>query len=136
MDITEIKDFPVNSKSLREVREFSREVISRSSILEESKEELVLAIGEAAQNIVKHAYKDNLDTNDKMQIKISFKNKILEIGFFDKGKPIVEENIKHRSLDDIKPGGLGTYFIQQIMDEVVFKEATGWHNNLILTKKY
>ena len=136
MDITEIKDFPVNSKSLREVREFSREVISRSSILEESKEELVLAIGEAAQNIVKHAYKDNLDTNDKMQIKISFKNKILEIGFFDKGKPIIEENIKHRSLDDIKPGGLGTYFIQQIMDEVVFKEATGWHNNLVLTKKY
>ena len=136
MDISEIKDFPVNSKSLREVREFSREVISRSSILEESKEELVLAIGEAAQNIVKHAYKDNLDTNDKMQIKISFKNKILEIGFFDKGKPIIEENIKHRSLDDIKPGGLGTYFIQQIMDEVVFKEATGWHNNLVLTKKY
>jgi serine/threonine-protein kinase RsbW len=136
MDISEIKDFPVNSKSLREVREFSREVISRSSILEESKEELVLAIGEAAQNIVKHAYKDNLDTNDKMQIKISFKNKILEIGFFDKGKPIVEENIKHRSLDDVKPGGLGTYFIQQIMDEVVFKEATGWHNNLVLTKKY
>jgi len=136
MDISEIKDFSVNSKSLKEVREFSREIISKSPILEESKEELVLAIGEAAQNIVKHAYKDNLDTNDKMQIKISFKNKILEIGFFDKGKPIVEENIKHRSLDDIKPGGLGTYFIQQIMDEVVFKEATGWHNNLVLTKKY
>ena len=136
MDISEIKDFSVNSKSLKEVREFSRKIISKSPILEESKEELVLAIGEAAQNIVKHAYKDNLDTNDKMQIKISFKNKILEIGFFDKGKPIVEENIKHRSLDDIKPGGLGTYFIQQIMDEVVFKEATGWHNNLILTKKY
>ena len=125
MDISEIKDFPVNSKSLKEVREFSREIISKSPILEESKEELVLAIGEAAQNIVKHAYKDNLDTNDKMQIKISFKNKILEIGFFDKGKPIVEENIKHRSLDDIKPDGLGTYFIQQIMDEVVFKEAPG-----------
>ena len=53
-----------------------------------------------------------------------------------RGKPVVEEDIKHRSLDDIKPGGLGTYFIQQIMDEVVFKEATGWHNNLVLTKQY
>ena len=51
---------------------------------------MVLAIGEAAQNIVKHAYKDNLDTNDKMQIKdFSLKIKLLEIGFFDKGKPIV-----------------------------------------------
>ena len=71
-----------------------------------------------------------------MQIKILFENNRLEIGFFDKGKPVIKENIKHRSLDDIKPGGLGTYFIQQIMDEVVFKKATGWHNNLVLTKKY
>ena len=136
MDISETKDFPVSSKSLREIREFSREVISKSSILEESKDELILAIAEAAQNIVKHAYKDNQDTTDKMQIKISFNSNKLEIGFFDKGKPVIEENIKHRSLDDIKPGGLGTYFIQQIMDEVVFKKSTGWHNNLVLTKKY
>ena len=136
IEISEIKDFPVSSKSLREVREFSREVISQSEILQDSKDELVLAIAEAAQNIVKHAYKDNQDTTDKMQIKISFKDNKLEIGFFDKGKPVVEENIKHRSLDDIKPGGLGTYFIKQIMDEVVFKEATGWHNNLVLTKQY
>jgi len=136
MDISETKDFPVSSKSLRDIREFSREVISKSSILEEGKDELVLAIAEAAQNIVKHAYKDNQDTTDKMQIKISFNSNKLEIGFFDKGKPVIEENIKHRSLDDIKPGGLGTYFIQQIMDEVVFKESTGWHNNLVLTKKY
>lgn len=136
MDISEIKDFPVSSKSLKDIREFSREVIGKSKILEDSKEELVLAIAEAAQNIVKHAYKDNENTTDKMQIKILFENNKLEIGFFDKGKPVIKENIKHRSLDDIKPGGLGTYFIQQIMDEVVFKEATGWHNNLVLTKKY
>ena len=136
MDISETKDFPVSSKSLREIREFSREVISKSSILEESKDELILAIAEAAQNIVKHAYKDNQDTTDKMQIKISFNSNKLEIGFFDKGKPVIEENIKHRKLDDVKPGGLGTYFIQQIMDEVVFKESTGWHNHLVLTKKY
>tara|TARA_Y200000002_G_scaffold210659_1_gene173741 strand:+ start:791 stop:1201 length:411 start_codon:yes stop_codon:yes gene_type:complete len=136
MDFTEIKDFPVNTKSLKEVRDFSRDIISKSPILEETKDELVLAISEAAQNIIKHAYKDNHETKDKMQIKISFKDKKLEIGFFDKGKPVIKENIKHRSLDDIKPGGLGTYFIQQIMDEVVFKEATGWHNNLVLTKHY
>ena len=136
MNLEEERDFKVESSSLKEIRSFAREIIAKSTTLSACSDDLVLALAEAAQNIVKHAYKDNLDTNDKMQIKISFKNKILEIGFFDKGKPIVEENIKHRSLDDIKPGGLGTYFIQQIMDEVVFKEATGWHNNLVLTKKY
>ena len=136
MDIFEKKDFPVNSSSLKDIREFSRSVIYSSSILAANKDELVLAIGEAAQNIVKHAYGDKQDTTDTMLIQISFTDKRLEIGFFDKGKPIVKENIKHRSLDDVKPGGLGTYFIKQIMDEVVFKDAKGWNNNLVLSKKY
>ena len=136
MNIAESQDFLVNTKSLREVRDFARNIFDKSPILQSQKDELVLAIAEAAQNIVKHAYKDNQETTDKMQIKISFKDNELEIGFFDKGKPVNEENIKHRNLDDVKPGGLGTYFIQQIMDEVVFKESTGWHNHLVLTKKY
>ena len=136
MNIVESQDFAVNTKSLRDVRDFARNIFDKSPILQSQKDELVLAIAEAAQNIVKHAYKDNEETTDKMQIKISFKDNELEIGFFDKGKPVKEENIKHRKLDDVKPGGLGTYFIKQIMDEVVFKESTGWHNHLILTKKY
>ena len=136
MNIVESQDFIVNTKSLKNVRDFARNIFDKSPILQSQKDELVLAIAEAAQNIVKHAYRDKPDTSDKMQIKISFKNNELEIGFYDKGKPVKPENIKHRKLDDVKPGGLGTYFIQQIMDEVVFKESTGWHNHLVLTKKY
>ena len=136
MDISESKDFPVHTKSLREVRDFAREIFDQSPIFNNQKDELVLAIAEAAQNIVKHAYKDISNTKDIMQIKISFKVNELKIGFYDKGKPVNQENIKHRKLDDIKPGGLGTFFIQQIMDEVVFKEATGWHNHLVLTKNF
>ena len=136
MNISESKDFPVHTKSLKEVRDFAREIFDKSPIFNSQKDELVLAIAEAAQNIVKHAYKDDSDTKDIMQIKISFKDNELTIGFYDKGKPVNTENIKHRKLDDIKPGGLGTFFIQQIMDEVVFKEATGWHNHLVLTKNF
>jgi len=136
MDISKSKDFPVHTKSLREVRDFAREIFDQSPIFNNQKDELVLAIAEAAQNIVKHAYKDISNTKDIMQIKISFKDNELKIGFYDKGKPVNQENIKHRKLDDIKPGGLGTFFIQQIMDEVVFKEATGWHNHLVLTKNF
>ena len=136
MDISESKDFPVHTKSLKEVRDFARAIFDQSPIFNNQKDELVLAIAEAAQNIVKHAYKDISNTKDIMQIKISFKDNELKIGFYDKGKPVNQENIKHRKLDDIKPGGLGTFFIQQIMDEVVFKEATGWHNHLVLTKNF
>ena len=136
MNLAESKDFLVNSSSLKEVRIFSREVFEKINLPQDQKDELVLAIAEAAQNIVKHAYKDVQETTDKMEIKISLKDGKLEIGFFDKGKAVVPENIQHRQLDDIKPGGLGTFFIKQIMDGAVFKkDQKGWVNHLVLTKK-
>ena len=136
MNLSESKDFVVDSSNLKEVRIFSRNVFKKIDLPQEQKDELVLAIAEAAQNIVKHAYKDVQETTDKMEIKISLKDGKLEIGFFDKGKPVVPENIQHRKLDDIKPGGLGTFFIKQIMDGAVFKkDQKGWVNHLVLSKK-
>jgi len=134
--ISEKKDFLVNSASLKDVRSFSREVFGKLKLQEELKEELVLAIAEAAQNIVKHAYKDVAETQDRMVVRISCNDNLLEISFFDKGKPVEKNKIKHRAIDDIKPGGLGTFFIQEIMDSIVFKEGEDpWINNLVLTKK-
>ena len=133
--ISEKKDFFVNSSSLKDVRSFSREVFEKLQLDQDLKDELVLAIAEAAQNIVKHAYKDVDDTSDKMEITISLKDNELEIGFFDKGRAVDQNNVRHRKIDDIKPGGLGTFFIQQIMDAVVFKEGEKpWINHLILSK--
>ncbi len=134
--ISEKKDFNVNSASLKDVRSFSRDVFDKLQLDQDLKDELVLAIAEAAQNIVKHAYKDIADTSDKMEIKISLKDNELEIGFFDKGRAVDKNNVRHRKIDDVKPGGLGTFFIQQIMDAVVFKEGEKpWINHLVLTKK-
>jgi len=136
MNLEESKDFLVSTASLNEVRTYSREVFEKINIPQDQKDELVLAIAEAAQNIVKHAYKDIAETSDRMEIKISLKDSDLEIGFFDKGKAVIPENIQHRKLDDIKPGGLGTFFIKQIMDAAVFKkDQKEWVNHLVLTKK-
>ena len=136
MDISESKDFIVSTSSLKEVRVFSREVFEKINIQQEQKDELVLAIAEAAQNIVKHAYKDYPDTQDRMAVRISCTDKELEISFFDKGKPVEKSKVKHRAIDDVKPGGLGTFFIQEIMDSIKFKEGDKpWINNLVLTKK-
>ena len=136
MNLTESKDFLVSSASLKEVRTFSRETFEKINLNQELKDELVLAIAEAAQNIVKHGYKGIEETSDRMEIKISLNEDQLTIGFYDKGKPVVPGNVQHRKLDDIKPGGLGTFFIKQIMDEAVFKkDKQGWINHLVLTKK-
>ena len=101
--ISEQRDFVVSSSSLKDVRNFSREVFEKVNIDQDLKDELVLAIAEAAQNIVKHAYQ-NEATDDKMEIKISLQNGELEIGFFDKGRPDDKGNVRHRKIDDVKPG--------------------------------
>ena len=73
MNLSEAKDFLVSSASLKEVRTFSRETFEKINLNQELKDELVLAIAEAAQNIVKHGYKGIEETSDRMEIKISLK---------------------------------------------------------------
>ena len=133
---TEKKDFLVRSSSLKDVRTFCREVFEKLQIDQNLKDELVLAIAEAAQNIVKHAYKNNTQTDDKMVVQISCENNKLQIAFYDRGTPVDPKKVKHREIDNIKPGGLGTFFIQEIMDAVEFKDGKKpWINHLVLTKQ-
>jgi len=136
MTFSESKEFQVHSSSLKEIRVFAREVLSKDDIFKSTKDDVVLALAEAAQNIVKHAY-NGAATSDNLKIEISYNNNQLKIDLYDKGEPAIPTNIKPRDVDDIKPGGLGTFFIGQIMDEVLFKTAaTDWVNHLILIKNY
>ena len=133
---TEKKDFLVRPSSLKDVRTFCREVFEKLQIDQNLKDELVLAIAEAAQNIVKHAYKNDPKTDDKMVVQISCKDNKLQIGFYDMGTPVDPNKVKHREIDNVKPGGLGTFFIQEIMDAVEFKDGKKpWINHLVLTKQ-
>jgi len=136
MALQENREFSVESSSLKDIRSFAREVLTKDPIFQNSMDDVVLALAEAAQNIVKHAYSGK-PTGDKMRVEIKFNDKQLVIELFDKGSPAIPQNIKPRKLDDIKAGGLGTFFIGQIMDEVIFKtSATDWVNHLTLKKNY
>ena len=133
---TEKKDFLVRSSSLKDVRTFCREVFEKLQIQQDLKDELVLAIAEAAQNIVKHAYKNAAKPNELMVVQISCENNKLQIAFYDRGTPVDPKKVKHREIDNVKPGGLGTFFIQEIMDAVEFKDGNKpWINHLVLTKQ-
>ena len=136
MNFKKEKEFQVNSSSLKDIRNFARELFEKVEELDNYQEELVLALAEAAQNIVKHAYRGE-PSGDTMRVEIQYENKVLTMELFDKGLPVIPENIKPRKLTDIRAGGLGTFFIGQIMDEVVFKTTKeDWVNHLILTKRF
>ena len=135
-DHIEKKAFLVNSSSLKDVRVFCREVFEKLHIQEDLKDELVLAIAEAAQNIVKHAFKNAASPNELMVVQISCENNKLQIAFYDRGTPVDPKKVKHREIDNVKPGGLGTFFIQEIMDAVEFMDGKKpWIYHLVLTKQ-
>ena len=107
--LSEHKDFEINTSNLKNVRTFAREIFKKFPELDNQHEELVLALAEAAQNIVKHSY-NSIPSTDTMRIQIVYEDNLLTMELFDKGRPVIPANIKPRKLEDIKAGGLGTFF--------------------------
>lgn len=130
------KQFSINPENLKHIRTFARDFFNQLQIEKEQTENLVLAIIEAASNIMEHAYENNIST-DVLEIVMNIlPNQVLEIQILDKGKPIQLDKIKSRNLKDIRAGGLGIYFVGEIMDEVKFlkEENSKWNNRLIISK--
>ena len=85
---------------------------------------------------MEHTYENNIST-DVLEIVMNIlPNHVLEIQILDKWKPIQLDKIKSRNLKDIRAGGLGIYFVGEIMDEVKFlkEENSKWNNRLIISK--
>ena len=124
------------SANLKKIREFVRNFLSTDALTLplERRGEFVLAIDEACQNIIRHAYLDLRE--GKIQICLQHHTPVFKVHIFDQGHPADVAKIKPRALDDIKIGGLGTHFMNTIMDTVEFiKGEKPWVNHLVMTKK-
>ena len=88
---TEKKAFLVNTSSLKEVRIFCRDVFEKLHIQQDLKDELVLAIAEAAQNIVKHAFKNSADANELMVVQIVAKTISFKLHFMIEELPLTQK---------------------------------------------
>ena len=114
--ILEFNSDPAELKNIRQkVEAFCNENLIKVNILN-----IKLAIDEAVQNIIRYAYK--FDKTKKIIIKLE---KISEDSFKaeirDFGEQVPIDQIKHRALDDIKPGGLGVHFIKSISKEMTYE---------------
>ncbi len=96
--------------------------------------DLVLAVDESLQNVIRHAYGGRHD--GVMEVSISRANGVLTVDIIDEAEPVDTSKIKPRDLDDVRPGGLGTHLISEIMDTVDFLPSKGEGGNILrLTKK-
>lgn len=94
--------------------------------------DVVLAIDEACQNIIRHGYGGTGEVVLEIRRNSSCG---LEVQLIDFAPSVDLAKIKPRCLDDIRPGGLGTHFIRAVMDDVVFlPPPVGAGNFLKMTK--
>ena len=94
--------------------------------------DVVLAVDEACQNIIRHAYGG--DGEVAIEIRKSEAGR-LEVQLIDFAPPVALDKIRPRPLDELRPGGLGTHFIRSVMDEVSFLPPPDGAGNLLKLSK-
>jgi serine/threonine-protein kinase RsbW len=123
---------PSHPKYLSVVRAVTSRMGELYRIEEATIEDMKLAVDEACTNVIKHAYKG--DTSRKIILKYKITPRAFHVFIEDSGMKAQMEKIKGRSLDDIRPGGLGVHFIRRVFDVYEFDEKRKTGNRLKLIK--
>jgi sigma-B regulation protein RsbU (phosphoserine phosphatase) len=120
---------PARSDQLGKMRAAVRECVEASGCSENPTADIVLAVDEACQNVIRHAYKG--DPEGVIELIIRREGDDLVFSLFDSAPEIDPSKVKPRDLDDIRPGGLGTHFIQKVMDRADFLPRPRGNGNLL-----
>ena len=131
---------PADAAQLKVVRRLVEAASREAGASVEWAQDLVLAVDEACQNIIRHGYGTAVKAGAKLGEKIEFSIRKaadgLEVELIDYAPKVAPEDCKGRALDDVKPGGLGTHLMHALTDLVQFRSPPkGAGNRLVLTKK-
>lgn len=124
---------PARAQSLILVRRAVEASATLTGFSKEQTQDIVLAVDEACQNVVRHAYKGTLDGD--MIVEVRRENGDYLILIRDFAPPLDKSVLKSRDLNDVRPGGLGIHFIHEIMDGVDYLPPPDGQGNLLRLKK-
>ena len=119
------KSFLANYKNLEKITLFVGKTVQQVGFDEDTIYRIQLAIDEACSNIIEHGYGGV--TNNLITCICSYAKGELSIQLLDQGKTfnpdLIPEPDLNADLEKRPPGGLGVFFIRQLMDEVNFTFA-------------
>ncbi len=117
---------PADSRYLRAIRSFFLPVLEEA-LGDSGAQMVVLALDEACANIIKHSG-TACRANRRVHVQTTVGPDNIRFRLPDFCDEADVPNIKPRDLNQPRPGGLGTHFINRIMDRIVFEadpEAPG-----------
>jgi len=122
---------PSDSCYLILIRSLLRCFLSCLKLPEDLIYKLISTVDEACSNIIKHSYEGRKDKTIDLSFSCVSNRFIVKIR--DYGKPCEKCMVRPRALDDIRPGGLGSRLMFEVMDSVDFD--TKFEKGTLLTMK-
>ena len=115
--------FPASFESLALVSVFVGQAAKECGLEDAGIFDVQLAVDEACSNIIEHAYGG--ECQEDIECTCEIVNEELKVVLEDCGRPFNPLDVPNpnvdASLNDRKGGGLGLYFMRQLMDEVSFQ---------------
>ena len=109
---------PSDPKYLGLIRKVLQELLESHDVPDDTARRLILCVDEACANVIKHSYEGPCD--EPIEATFTIEGDDFKVQIRDYGKQCDSSQIKPRCLEEVKPGGLGTHFINEIMDDVSY----------------
>ena len=124
-------EFSSHTGNLALMRNCVREFLNGYPFSEKERLLMVLGVDEACTNIIRYAYQ--LRDDQLIALSLEGSHTCVRMRLRDYGEQVRPHEMKGRSHDMIKPGGLGLYLIRNAFDEIdyVLKRCG---TELVLTK--
>lgn len=128
-------------KNIYGMHQFVRQIAIEAGFSNVALGDIELAVVEACANIVKHAYRGVPEDTAKIDIHVNYDWGTLAVTITDWGAPfeppmqrLVAPNVEVMVAEQ-RRGGMGIFFMQQMMDEVAWDIRPGLWNRVRLVKR-
>jgi serine/threonine-protein kinase RsbW len=126
-----------NFENLARIGEFVEQAATQAGLDDRGVYAIQMAVDEACTNIIEHAYGG--EGKGQIRLTCAAKKDGLHVVIYDKGIPFdptqVPELNTQAPLEERPLGGMGLFFIRNLIDRVEFKFGTPQGNQLILFKR-
>ncbi len=115
-------EFASHPANLALVREFVRAFLASLPFAQRDRDLIVLGIDEACTNIIRHAYHQRSDQLIRLGCEHHQAGALFRLRDF--GTQCDPADLEGRSLEVLRPGGLGMHLIRSAFDEVEYRPKT------------
>ncbi|MBE9531725.1 MAG: ATP-binding protein [Proteobacteria bacterium] len=135
MSINVTLSVPSDPKYLCTLRGSVENVLRSVEISDVERSRVILALDEAATNVIRHSCGCNPDFNVELSIKATDKELIIELkDFGDCGTDFDLNKKRTKNIKNVTPGGFGVGIIKKVMDSVEFTSSPEKGNLLRMRK--